>query len=491
MLYSLGPMIGGLCFLLGGTLLTAAHAESWSQWRGPNRDGHIQTDQTLLEELPANGLKPVWFHTEAFSGNGGWSSPVIADGFVYVYCHARERREDVTLPPPKYPNLSDEELAELTDAERNEYDDNRRKESIERQEKLYQVLDRIVCLDAKTGELEWTADRPSAPTRWRQSSTPAVTENSVVYVGADRHLVSIRRNNGKIEWESAIPIADLEQRPICSSPLIVDDSVVVMAERLVAFDRKTGSLQWKSEFSKENAIHSSPVAWQSKTGTKVLVDVPGVGVVCVDAETGKEQWRIDSGGGQATPAIAGDKLITYASSRKGGLRCYRLTEDGPELEWMYRRISDQGSSPVVVGNRVYAQGGADFVCVNLDDGQLIWQGPIDQDRPRFTSPIAVGNAVFYTFGGVMCVSNSTDDFTPLYDARISEDGTLAPVEVLREKLGIDELEKTSEGQLEALKRWKDQVVRFQPRDCVSPAFVDGRLYLRTNQGIVCYSLAKS
>lgn len=469
----------------------SAHAESWSQWRGPNRNGHIQTEQALLKELPANGLKPLWFNTDAFAGNGGWSSPVIADGLVYVYCHARERREDITLPPPKYPNLSDEEEAKLTDAERKEYDDNRRQESIERQKKLFQVLDRIVCLDAKTGELEWKSDRPSAPTRWRQSSTPAVTDTSVVYVGADRHVVSINRDGGKTKWETPIPLEELEQRPICSSPLVVEDSVVVMAERLFAFDRKSGSLQWKSEFSKDNAIHSSPVAWQSESGAKILVDVPSVGVVCVDAKTGAEQWRIDSGGGQSTPMIAGNKLITYASSRKGGLRCYRLTEDGPELLWMYRRISDQGSSPVVVGDRVYAQGGADFVCVNLADGELIWQGPIDQDRPRFTSPIAVGDAVFYTFGGVMCVSNSADDFAPLYDARIGEDGTLAPVEDFREKLGIAELEKTSEGQLEALKLWKTQVDRFRPRDCVSPAFANGRLYLRTNQGVVCYSLTKS
>ncbi len=485
----IGRIMGGLGILLGG--MSIAHAESWSQWRGPNRDGHIQTEQSLLSELPDDGLRPLWFNQNAFNGNDGWSSPVIVDGLVYVYCHAREPREDVTLPPPKYPNLSDEEEAKLTDAELREYDDNRRQESIERQKKLFQVLDRIVCLDAKTGELAWKSDRASAPTRWRQSSTPAVTESSVVYVGADRQLVSISRDGGKVEWQTPIPITDLEQRPICSSPLVVDGSVVVMAERLVAFDRNSGSVQWKSEFSKENAIHSSPVVWRSENGAKVLVDVPSVGVVCVDAKTGAEQWRIDSGGGQSTPTIAGDKLITYASSRKGGLRCYRLTEDGPELEWMYRRISDQGSSPVIVGNRVYAQGGADFVCVNLADGELIWQGSIDQDRPRFTSPIAVGDSVFYTFGGVMCVSNSANDFAPLFDARINEDGTLTPVEEIREKLGIAELEKTSEGQLDALKLWKAQVDRFRPRDCVSPAFVDGRLYLRTNQGVVCYSLAKS
>ncbi|WP_166830012.1 PQQ-binding-like beta-propeller repeat protein [Thalassoroseus pseudoceratinae] len=488
---SLGPMIGGLCLLLGGTISISAHAENWSQWRGPNRDGHIQTDQTLLTELPEQGLQPVWFNTEDFAGNGGWSSPVVADGFVYVYCHARERREGVTLPPPKYPNLSEEDEAKLTNAERQQYDEKRRQESIERQKKLYQVMDRVVCLNAETGEQLWKSDRPSAPTRWRQSSTPTVTKKAVVYVGADRQLVTIGRDSGEIEWATPIPLEKGDQRPICSSPLAVDGLIVVMAERLVAFDQTSGSFRWKSEFSKDNAIHSSPVAWQNANGSRVLVNVPSLGVVCVDAQTGNEQWRIDSGGGQSTPIIAGDKLVTYATSRKGGLRCYRLSEDGPELEWMYRRISDQGSSPVVVGNRVYAQGGADFVCVNLEDGELIWQGPIDQDRPRFTSPIAVGDSVFYTFGGVMCVSNLADEFAPLYDARISEDGTLTPVEAIREKLGIAELEKTADGQLEALKLWKTQVTRFRPRDCVSPAFVDGRLYLRTNQGVVCYSFVKS
>lgn len=54
-------------------------AEDWPQFRGPNRDG-VWHETGLLESFPAGGL-PVLWRTPV---GPGWSSPVVADGRVFL-----------------------------------------------------------------------------------------------------------------------------------------------------------------------------------------------------------------------------------------------------------------------------------------------------------------------------------------------------------------------------------------------------------------------
>ncbi len=65
----------GLAFLLP----FAARAEDWPQWSGPNRDG-VWNETGIMESFPPGGLKICW---RAPVGRG-WSSPVVAQGRVYV-----------------------------------------------------------------------------------------------------------------------------------------------------------------------------------------------------------------------------------------------------------------------------------------------------------------------------------------------------------------------------------------------------------------------
>jgi hypothetical protein len=57
----------------------AASADDWPQWRGPNRDGAWK-ETGIMEAFPPDGL-PISWRTPV---GRGWSSPVIADGRVYI-----------------------------------------------------------------------------------------------------------------------------------------------------------------------------------------------------------------------------------------------------------------------------------------------------------------------------------------------------------------------------------------------------------------------
>jgi outer membrane protein assembly factor BamB len=60
-------------------LLVAVRAADWPQWRGPNRDG-VWNETGILESFPAGGLNISW----RVPVGRGWSSPVVAQGRVYV-----------------------------------------------------------------------------------------------------------------------------------------------------------------------------------------------------------------------------------------------------------------------------------------------------------------------------------------------------------------------------------------------------------------------
>ena len=55
-------------------------AADWPQFRGPNRDGNWN-ETGILESFPKEGVKIRWRHPVG----GGFSSPVVARGRVFVF----------------------------------------------------------------------------------------------------------------------------------------------------------------------------------------------------------------------------------------------------------------------------------------------------------------------------------------------------------------------------------------------------------------------
>ncbi|HEX4150539.1 MAG TPA: hypothetical protein VHY20_16190, partial [Pirellulales bacterium] len=85
-----------------GTLAPAALAGDWAGWRGDRRDGVAHDSTPLITHLPAEGLAPLWESEKIpAAGNGGWGSPIVWQGKVYLFVHLRTPVK--TLGPAKYP----------------------------------------------------------------------------------------------------------------------------------------------------------------------------------------------------------------------------------------------------------------------------------------------------------------------------------------------------------------------------------------------------
>lgn len=466
-------------------LCHAASAADWNQWRGSRRDGLAASSPALIEALPDDGLRPVWQSEPIKSaGDGGWGSPVVAAGRVYLFAHVREKLRE--LGPQKYPWFAPESRPEVTPEEYREYERMRRDEDEERA-KAFAFREFVYCFSAENGETLWTNRSDSVYTRFPQSGSPAVVDGRLYILGAGRFARCLDAATGDDLWKTHLP-GEFRDEYLQSSILLVDGVAIVVAGHLFGLDAATGDIRWEGDPQQTRGSHSSPVLWESAGRSRLIVNLAGGWSGCFDPADGRELWRVKSEAGQATPVVAGDRLITYGNSRAQGLRCFALTDSAAEQLWMYRGLQDKGSSPVVVGNKVYVQGETRLACIDLATGDADWSDYLDVANPQFSSPIAADGKVLYAYESLICVQATPEGFRPLFDARFGEDGLMAGEATFRRLLKLDDLAGEPNAAEEAEKRLVRHLGRNAPLPCASPAIADGRIYLRLKNGLACYDL---
>ena len=136
-------------------------------------------------------------------------------------------------------------------------------------------------------------------------------------------------------------------------------------------------------------------------------------------------------------------------------------------------------------------GDRQLACVSLADGAALWRTRLDLSNPRYTSPVAVvqgtvtgeeGDAVgLYTFGRLLMFDLTAEEFRPRFDLAVGPGGAAKTEDRWREELTIDRGD---------LGRFDKEVTRRGLLPCASPAVSDGRLFVRLNDGLVCYALTR-
>lgn len=183
------------------TPLTSSDANSWSQWRGLNRDG-ISPETTLLDQWSEEGPRLVWQRPIG----RGFSSFAIAQGRLVTMDQEGEGAEA--------------------------------KES-------------ITCLDAKSGAELWRLrysnhyDERFGP---GPRSTPAIDGDQVYAVGPTGIMHCLELSSGKIKWRRDL-LQDFQapamQYGVAFSPLVDEESVYVTpggpgGKSVAALDKATG-----------------------------------------------------------------------------------------------------------------------------------------------------------------------------------------------------------------------------------------------------------
>ncbi len=477
-----------LCGTFALLILTPCVLADWSQWRGSDRNGVDPNSPPLMDQLPEDGLQPVWTSGPIGSGtNGGWSSPVIHKGRVYLFAHDREQLKD--RPQLRYPNLTDDQKAMLSDEELEEYETNRREEQTRVHRDIYAFREPVYCFDLATGELLWENVSSSVYSRWPQSGSPTVDKGRLYLLGAGRQARCIDAGTGEDVWTRELP-GEYQDEFYQSSPLLAGDAVVFVAGRLFGLNPGFGEILWETNDEQTSGTHSSPVAWANGEQTCVVANLSGGWTGCFDSLSGHELWRVKTEGGAATPLVVGDRLITYGNSREKGLRCFLMEKDGARELWQFHGTQDRGSSPVVVENCVIVQGERRIACVDLETGKAHWQGHLDLESPQYTSLLAADGKVIYAFDGITIFPATPDGFDLLINAKINSAGLMAPLSTHRTLLSLDEIEKQEGGLEKSTRILQQELGRHGPLRCATPAISGGLLVIRTPSGLACYDLRK-
>ncbi len=250
--------------------------------------------------------------------------------------------------------------------------------------------DALAAFDAAKGELLWekSYERPEFKPLFGNGprSTPAVSGGSVFTLGGTGILACWNAKTGEIVWK-VDTLKEFEAKNlffgISTSPIVVDDKVIVMVggkgAGVVAFEAKTGKTAWKA--TDDPASYSSPAYVDGQ-----LLFLTGSNLRALSA-SGDKLWEVpfkDKLNESSTTPIMADKLVV-ASSVTAGSIAERVTKtDGKlsvEQAWKNEKLTCYFSTPVVVGKYLYMVNGAATLvnasitlrCVELETGKVAWE----------------------------------------------------------------------------------------------------------------------
>ncbi len=255
-----------VALLLSMLPLTAAHAEDWLQFRGPNGSG-VSTSTGLPTEFGPE--KNVVWKTPLPPGH---SSPVLTRDRIFLTAY------QVANPGPDAGKSSAQPIDKAD----------------------YKLL--VICLDRASGKQLWQREvQRSIVGRLQNVNGPAspspVTDGSNVYVFFQEFGMISYDGAGKERWR--LPLGPFNMfYGFGASPILVDDKLILPVDQdspssfLVAVDKNTGRVRWKVDRPVVISGYSTPIIYQPKQGPKQIVVPESFQLSAYSVEDGKRVWWV-------------------------------------------------------------------------------------------------------------------------------------------------------------------------------------------------------
>jgi len=395
----------------------------WPDYRGPNLDGHApagaQVPLTWSEEANVAWKTPLW--------GRGWSSPVVADGRVWV-------------------TTADEEGHRLA----------------------------VLCLDVETGEvlldrLLFEVEEPMNRNDLNSyaSPSPAVGGGRVVLLFGSAGIACLDTDTLETVWARRdLPCAHLMGPG--SSPLLVGDQVVVVydgadVQYLVSLDLEDGQTRWRTERSVDfggvdgdlRKAYGTPVL-VTEGERRILLSTGARATYAYDLRDGAELWRVRHVGFSmsARPLVCADRVLVNTGFGRAELWSLDLGGEGDvtdtHVAWKVQKGIPTMSTGVVVGERVYQVSDGGIVhCFDLETGERIWRERVL--GAVCSSLLAAGDRVYaFDKEGAGVVFAAADELRVLGESRLDEGCMASPAVVgdallVRTKTHLYRLEDTGDG----------------------------------------------
>ena len=327
-----------LCsFLVASSISTFAQAPapSWSQWRGPARDG-VASSFTVPTAWPAQ-LTRRWQVPVGL----GHASPVVSGNRVVV--HTRQGTREL-----------------------------------------------VSAFDLQSGKPLWQ-DGVEAPYTMNSAatghgpgpkSTPAIAGGRVFTLGISGIFSAHDLATGKLLWRKNAPPAPPEFGT-AASPLVDGSTVIAFlggagAGALTALDAATGAVKWR--WTGDGPGYASPIL-ATLVGTRQVITQSQSKLVGVDAASGQLLWELaiktPYEQNSVTPMVMGD-LVLYAGLENPTV-ALRITKTGAKwttaAAWRNQEVAMYMSSPAVSGTAIYGlstKNRGQFFALDAASGKTLW-----------------------------------------------------------------------------------------------------------------------
>jgi len=405
-----------LITILVALSVACAIAADWPQYYGPKRDS-TSAEKGLLRSWPKEGPKILWTAPVGI----GYGGPAVSGGKVYL---------------------------------------------LDRDDKVGDILK---CLDLSSGKELWSFayDAPYSANHPGSRTTPAVDSNNVYTCGQLGDLYCINTNTHKPVWNKNIwkdfGGGQLPRWAITQNPLIYGKLLIVAPQTsqtsVVAYDKLTGELKWKSPVLSGAAGYVSPSIVKAGSEDHLVMVMAGTGfgrntsggsVSGLDPLSGKVLWTygnwqcgvpvphaVDAGEGRVLITggySAGAAMIKIEKKSDGS---YGVTELFKTVEF-----GAHTQPPILYKNHFYAQYTINersdgLVCMSMD-GKIMWK---TSDNPAFNKGGAIladglllsvdGNKMLYL------IEPDPSGFKPLASVELLDSGeNWAPIALADGKLLI-------------------------------------------------------
>jgi outer membrane protein assembly factor BamB len=337
-----------------------AAAEDWPQFRGPTGQGHSSEKELPLEWSESRNVR--W--KTAVAGTG-WSSPVVADGRVWLTTAVADRNA-TTL--------------------------------------------RALAFDAASGRPIVDAEVFRLPRRnllnpknSHASPTPIVEGDRVyVHFGADG--TAALSTAGEVIWRKRFTYES--QHGNGGSPTLYKDLLIFSCDGsdtafVVALDKRTGAEKWKTyRRAPADQAYSTPLV--IRVGDRdQLVSVGAYRTVAYDPDSGREIWRVSYADGFSNvprPVFAHGLVYIATGFQEPSLIAVRPDGTGDvtrsHVAWTLRRSAPHTPSPLAVGDELYIVNDMGIAtCLDGRTGETHWRERIGGNHSA--SPVLADGRIYF------------------------------------------------------------------------------------------------
>ena len=382
--------------LLLAFALTAASAQNWPQFRGPNATGVAEGPGRPVKWDASSSLNVRW---KTPIPGLAHSSPVVWGNKVFVTTAVNSVKDET-----RFGLFGDVEPVKSDP----------------------QHSWKVIAIDKLTGKILWERTAYEGipkvkrhPKSSHAASTP-VTDGKVVIANFGSEGLYAYDFNGKLLWKQDLGVLDAGwfydvdyQWEYGSSPIIYKNLVIVQADIqknsfIAAYDLKSGKLVWKTP-REELSSWGTPTIYEGKLRPELITN-GAKAIRGYDPLTGKELWRLGpmSEITTPTPFVAQDLIFVtsgYApiqpiyAIRPGGSGDISL-KDGKEsnefVAWSKQRGGPYMPTPIVYGELLYTVSNQGVLTAyNAKTGERVYQERLGGTGGAFTaSPVASDGKIY-------------------------------------------------------------------------------------------------